>query len=126
MKAVQEFRNTQTAFDIFSKLKKVNCQTIGHYKIGEKLGKGGFARVYKATDLYTKLEVAVKVFDKKNMSDSNIASVEREIGIHKKLKHPYIAAIYEVIETPTKIFIFMELCENGELFDYINEKGSLG
>jgi len=40
--------------------------------------------------------------------------------------HPHIIRLYEVIETPTDIFVVMEYVKSGELFDYIVEKGRLG
>uniref|UniRef100_A0A453GNM5 Protein kinase domain-containing protein n=2 Tax=Aegilops tauschii subsp. strangulata TaxID=200361 RepID=A0A453GNM5_AEGTS len=39
--------------------------------------------------------------------------------------HPHIIRIYEVIETPTDIFVVMEYCQNGDLVDYIVEKRRL-
>ena len=39
--------------------------------------------------------------------------------------HPQIIRLYEVIETPTNIFVVMEYVKFGELFDYIIEKGRL-
>lgn len=35
------------------------------------------------------------------------------------LDHPYVIKLYEVIYTPTDIFLITELAENGELFNYI-------
>lgn len=39
--------------------------------------------------------------------------------------HPHIIRLYEVIETPTDIYVVMEYVKSGELFDYIVEKGRL-
>ncbi|RVW80863.1 SNF1-related protein kinase catalytic subunit alpha KIN10 [Vitis vinifera] len=39
--------------------------------------------------------------------------------------HPHIIRLYEVIETPSDIFVVMEYVKSGELFDYIVEKGRL-
>lgn len=39
--------------------------------------------------------------------------------------HEAIAQIYEVIRQAGKIYIFMEFCPNGELFDRINRYGPL-
>lgn len=39
--------------------------------------------------------------------------------------HPHIIRLYEVIETPTDIFVVMEYVQCGELFDYIVEKRRL-
>lgn len=37
--------------------------------------------------------------------------------------HPHIIRLYEVIDTPSDIFVVMEYVPNGELFDYIVSKG---
>ena len=41
------------------------------------------------------------------------------------MMHEHIAQIYEVIKKESKIYIFMEYCKNGELFDKINSSGPL-
>jgi len=50
---------------------------------------------------------------------------KREIKILKLFIHPHIIRLYEVIYTPTDIYVVMEYCKYGELFDYIVEKGRL-
>ena len=50
---------------------------------------------------------------------------KREIKILRLFIHPHIIRVYEVIETPKDIFVVMEYCQNGELLDYIVEKGRL-
>lgn len=52
--------------------------------------------------------------------------VRREIKILRLFMHPHIIRLYEVVETPTDIFVVMEYVKAGELFDYIVEKGRLG
>ena len=53
------------------------------------------------------------------------SQVLREISILKMFKHPHIIRLYEVIDTPTDIFVVMEYVSGGELFDYIVAKGRL-
>jgi 5'-AMP-activated protein kinase catalytic alpha subunit len=50
---------------------------------------------------------------------------KREIKILRLFIHPHIIRLYEVIYTPTDIFVVMEYCKYGELFDCIVEKGRL-
>lgn len=50
---------------------------------------------------------------------------KREFKILKLFIHPHIIRLYEVIYTPTDIYVVMEYCKYGELFDYIVEKGRL-
>lgn len=52
-------------------------------------------------------------------------TVRREIKILRLLMHPHIIRLYEVIDTPTDIYVIMEYVKSGELFDYIVEKGRL-
>ncbi len=52
-------------------------------------------------------------------------TVRREIKILRLFMHPHIIRLYEVIETPSDIFVVMEYVKSGELFDYIVEKGRL-
>jgi len=42
----------------------------------------------------------------------------------KKLDHPNIIKLYEAFEDNRNIYLVMEVCEGGELFDRIIEKGS--
>lgn len=51
--------------------------------------------------------------------------VKREIKILKMCDHPHIIHLYEVIETPTDVYVFIEYSSGGELFDYIVERGRL-
>ena len=45
--------------------------------------------------------------------------IRREIQLLKLFRHPHIIKLYEVISTPTDIFMVMEYVSGGELFDYI-------
>lgn len=47
--------------------------------------------------------------------------IRREIQVLKLFRHPHIIKLYEVITTPSHIFMIMEFVSGGELFDYIGE-----
>lgn len=42
-----------------------------------------------------------------------------EIEAMKQLNHQHVCQLYQVLETDTKIFMVLEYCPGGELFDYI-------
>ena len=47
--------------------------------------------------------------------------IRREIQLLKLFRHPHIIKLYEVISTPTDIFMVMEYVSGGELFEYIGQ-----
>ena len=56
---------------------------------------------------------------------NDVERVSREIHILKIVRHPHIIQLYEIIETPTRLFLIQENCCNGELFSYITSKNKL-
>ena len=45
-----------------------------------------------------------------------------EIAIPMELDHPNIAKVYQVFQWKTSIGIVMQLCEGGDLFNYIKNQ----
>ena len=65
-------------------------------------------------------KVAIKVFEKSKIAaHGDHERVGREIKILKRIKHPNIIQLYEIIETSSKIYMIMEYAEGGELFNHI-------
>lgn len=91
----------------------------------KKLGEGGFAKVRLATHLATRQPVAIKCLDKIKLGPE-LPRIYNEIECLKKLKHRNIARLYQVFETRTSIYLVLEYCAGGELFDYIVSKSKLG
>ena len=54
-----------------------------------------------------------------------VGKIRREIQNLKLFRHPHIIKLYQVISTPTDIFMVMEFVSGGELFDYIVKNGKL-
>ena len=100
---------------------------IGDYLLNEELGSGGFGKVVLGTHIPTGEKVAIKIMDKEQiMSDElNKVRVLNEISILKIVRHNNIIKLYEVMETPQKIYLVMEYCDSGEMFDYIVSKQHL-
>merc|ERR1719264_1978864 len=48
--------------------------------------------------------------------------IRREINILQFLKHPHVIRLYELIDTPSDIFMVMEYVPGGELFEHIVHK----
>uniref|UniRef100_A0A7S1B3M6 non-specific serine/threonine protein kinase n=1 Tax=Corethron hystrix TaxID=216773 RepID=A0A7S1B3M6_9STRA len=99
---------------------------IGQFILGKNLGIGAFGKVKLATHAITGHKVAVKILNKAKIKQLSMEEkVQREINILHLCTHPHIIRLYEVIDTPTDIFLVIEYVSEGELFDYIVTKGRL-
>jgi serine/threonine protein kinase len=96
-------------------------QSLLHYSITEKIGKGGMGEVYRARDQKLGREVAIKVLPEEFARDADrIARFQREAKLLASLNHPNIAAIYGLEESGGTNFLVLELAEGQTLADRIN------
>ncbi|GAA0146990.1 non-receptor serine/threonine protein kinase [Lithospermum erythrorhizon] len=99
---------------------------LRNYKLGKTLGIGSFGKVKIAEHVLTGHKVAIKILNRRKIKNMEMEEkVRREIKILRLFMHPHIIRLYEVIETPSDIYVVMEYVKSGELFDYIVEKGRL-
>uniref|UniRef100_A0A8W7PSP1 non-specific serine/threonine protein kinase n=1 Tax=Anopheles coluzzii TaxID=1518534 RepID=A0A8W7PSP1_ANOCL len=99
---------------------------IGHYILGATLGTGSFGKVKIGEHQVTKHKVAVKILNRQKIKSLDVVGkIRREIQNLKLFRHPHIIKLYQVISTPTDIFMIMEYVSGGELFDYIVKNGKL-
>ena len=89
------------------------------YKVGKLLGKGTYGDVREATHKLTGQERAVKIFRKDLETQESYLKVKNEISILRKINHPIIIKIFEYFEDDKKVYIVLEKCEGGELFEEI-------
>ena len=99
-------------------------------KLGKRLGQPGqFGQALQAHNLQTGEVRAVKVISKARFtrhSDQkyHFDSLRAEIDVMKKMQHPNIIKLHEVYESAQDLYLVMECCSGGELFDRIKEQGS--
>jgi eukaryotic-like serine/threonine-protein kinase len=71
-------------------------QTLGHYRIEEKIGAGGMGEVYRAQDERLERDVAIKVLPVGTLADEAAQTRFRKEALAlAKLNHPNIATIYD-------------------------------
>ena len=88
---------------------------LGGYILGEKTGEGGFAEVFKGTQLSTGKKVALKVL-KPSLSEMDRARFLQEAEYLSRFDHPNIVRIYEQDEQPWRKSQLYDLAE-AEWFD---------
>ena len=88
--------------------------------MGRTLGEGSFGKVRLGTHILTGEKVAVKVLEKSRLVEAaDVQRVAREIKILKRNRHQNIIQLFEVLDTPTAIYLIMENADAGEMFNYI-------
>ena len=96
---------------------KVEGNLTDKYDIIKEIGSGGFSRCLLVKNKITNQNFACKELIKKSIS--NYEGLMREVNLMIKLDHPNIIKLYEYYEDEKKIYLIMELCTGGELFDKI-------
>ena len=94
---------------------------IGNYILDTELGRGAFGKVVLGKHIITGEKVAIKILNKiiLRQTPDDYELVKKEMSILKLVKHKYIVQLYEILQTPSHIFIIMEYCEGKDFMDYI-------
>ncbi|OQV21574.1 SNF-related serine/threonine-protein kinase [Hypsibius exemplaris] len=97
---------------------------MGCYDLQQVLGRGNFATVKQAVHVFSGEVVAVKVIDKTKLDANGQTHLLQEVRCMKLLQHPNIVRLFEVIDTPSTLFLVLELADGGDMYDYMmkNEK----
>ncbi|KAL9252933.1 Calcium-dependent protein kinase 24-like protein [Drosera capensis] len=109
----------------FTVLKDIEANIKDKYTFGRELGRGEFGITYLCTEIETGESFACKTISKEKLrTEVDVEDVRREVEIMKQLpRHPNIVAFKEAYEDAEAVYLVMELCEGGELFDRIVARG---
>lgn len=88
---------------------------------GKTLGEGGFGSVSLGTHRLTSASRAIKKIPKRNLENTD--QLMKEIAVMRLMDHPNIIKLYETFEDQKFVYLVMELCEGGELFDCVADAG---
>jgi len=84
------------------------------------LGAGAFGKVFHSHNIADpNLEVAIKLFNKTKLTPDQVNRIKEEVRILTTLDHPNIVKYYQTYEDTKYMYLVMEYCPGGELFDRI-------
>ncbi len=99
------------------------CPLIEGYEILDRLGEGGMGTVWRAIQLSTHRQVALKVLAGARFGSKKAQTrFEREVELCARLVHPNIARVYDSGLHQGIYYYAMELIEGSHLDRYVKEK----
>ena len=98
----------------------------GKYKILNKVGQGGMSVVYLAMNEKANKQWAVKEVRKDGIKDFEVVKqgLVAETDILKKLNHPHLPSIIDVIDTDDSFIIIMDYIQGNSLNKALDEYGA--
>ena len=105
--------------------KEHKTERIGAYRIQDKLGEGGMAMVYRAQQLSTDREVAVKVVSLKGGARNDMAQqVFREASALAMIDHPNVISCFGFGEDKGRMYMALEILDGKDTADVIVDEGN--
>ena len=100
--------------------------SIDDYDVGQLIGRGGFAEVYRARERFSNKEIAIKITNKAKMVESKMINrIYNEIEIHSKMENKNIIQLFDSFEDNEYVYMVLELCHYGNLFRFLKTSGPL-
>ncbi|OIT02134.1 PREDICTED: 3-phosphoinositide-dependent protein kinase 2-like [Nicotiana attenuata] len=100
--------------------------TIQDFELGKIYGVGSYSKVVRAKKKDTGNVYALKIMDKKFITKENkTAYVKLERIVLDQLDHPGVVRLFFTFQDTFSLYMALESCEGGELFDQITRKGRL-
>ena len=105
---------------------KIGTIIDGRYRVNARIGHGGMAEVYEATDVINKRIVAIKFIREDVMQNPiNLRRFENEAMIAASLNHPNIIKVYNHGVFEGRPYIANEYIKGQTLKDVLDFRGSL-
>lgn len=95
----------------------------GRYHILRRLGEGASCRVYEAIRTEDNQRVAVKILLR--TTGTGMARFQRELTIHRRLKHPNIVSLLDAGYRDNRPFLVMEYLQGKSLEEILGDRGHL-
>jgi serine/threonine protein kinase len=88
------------------------------YQLLEILGHGAYGCLFLGQSLKDNSYVAVKILAK-SADLQQLQLQQLEMDIQSQLKHPHLLALHRLIQDQDYLYMIMELCDQGDLFDFV-------
>lgn len=97
----------------------------GWLELRAVLGVGAYGVVYRALDIRSGGQYAVKALDKAGLDARARRYQQRELHLHHAAgRHPNIVSLHRIMESPDCTYVVLDLCPEGDLFARITQPDS--
>ncbi|CUI14844.1 protein kinase, putative [Bodo saltans] len=86
---------------------------VGEYEVGRTIASGAFSKVKLAVHVPTGKQCVAKILPKTNEHVEN--DIRVEISILRKVRHPHVVQLIEILESPRHYYIILEPVLGGDL-----------
>ena len=86
------------------------------------IGKGSFAKIYRCKKKNKDTILAMKIVKKQKANKDDVRAMRREISALALVYHKHVIRIHDWCETPQHIFIVLDYCGGGNVFDRVMEQ----
>lgn len=101
-------------------------RVAGRYRVTDRIGQGGMADVYRATDEALGREVALKVFRAELASADDLARQQGEVRLLAKLSHPCLVTLFDAIaDTDGRVVLVLEFVAGTDAAHRLRDGGAL-
>lgn len=100
-------------------------EQLSAYEIEQRVDSSETSSVWYAVHKATGCSVAIKVIEKLAKSPATRYGYRHEVDIQQQLNFPFIARLYDVIETQFYLYLIMELASGCSVVDLINQRGQI-
>ncbi|CAI5986776.1 unnamed protein product [Closterium sp. NIES-64] len=95
------------------------------YVLEKQIGSGSFSVVWRGRRRSTGDAVAIKEIPTEKLSAKLHESLESEIAILKRARHPNIVHLLDIVKTSSRMFLVLEYCAGGDLSHHIRRGGAV-
>ena len=102
----------------------IEGKKIGNYVMTKTLGQGQFGKVFKAKNVLTGEEFAIKKMDKSKIKANPILErlLQTEVAIMHDINHPNIIHLHEFLESSKNYYLVLDYCNQGDFEHYLKLK----
>ena len=93
-----------------------------NYEIERQIGRGAYGVVKEVFNRKTFIKYAAKIYEKYRLFNTQKKNVNNEIRILRKLSHPNIVKLHDVINTSKQLMLILELIKGKSLYNYSKQR----